>query len=184
MLGVPMKTYLTYGAIATVASALLTLAMYFLGFHSDLSKIQSGQWLGMVGSVVIWVACIVLGTKARRAEVPSGEEFGYGRALVAGLMIAVFGGIFGAIFGAIYFGAINPDFAQVMTDFQVAQMEANGTPPEAIEMSQKWMKVMMGPVAMTIFSLLGTVFWGALISLVTAAFLKRPASGDVPPALA
>src|SRR4051812_36711282 len=109
-----MKTYLTYGALMAFGGAVLVIVLYLLGFHSDASKLSAAQYLGGIGGLIIGVICITLGTKARRAQVPVTEEFGYGRALGAGFMIALFAALFGIVTTFVYAKWINPDFADII----------------------------------------------------------------------
>ena len=88
-----MKTCSLYGFLLAVASAIVTLALYFLGYHSDPAKVGTGQLIG--GLVILTASLIItaLGIKARRAEVPESEPFGYGRALGAGVLVGVLAGV-------------------------------------------------------------------------------------------
>lgn len=178
-----MKTYLTYGFAMALAGALLVLALFFLGFHSAPEKIGTAQLIGTVGNIAIAVACIVLGTKARRDEVPATEPFGYGRALGAGVMISVFAGLFGILTTWLYFQVINPEMNELIVQSEIAKLEAKGMGSAEIETAESVMRKMMNPVLQSIFALIGTVFFGFIVSLITSAFLKRPATTE-PPALA
>ena len=173
-----MKTYLTYGFVMALAGALLTLVLFFLGYHSDPSKVQAAQWISVPALVVITVACLVLGIKARRTDVPATEEFGYGRALGAGVMIVLFAAIFGTIFNAIYFSFVNPDFVDVMVQAQADKLEAKGVGPTQIEQMEKGMRFMMKPPLLAVFGFLQAMVWGTIIALLTAIFLRRPAAPD------
>ena len=183
-----MKHYLTFGFAMAVAGALLTLGMYFAGFHSDVEKMQSGiaRVIGFVGPTAIAIVVIVLGTRARRMEVPATEPFGYAQALGAGVMIALFAAVFNLVFSYVYFTVVNPDFSDIVYQGQVAAMQAKGMSAAQIEGAESMMRKMISPVMMTVF---GTIFgfvWTVLVSLVTAAFLKRqPADQfvDAPPPL-
>src|SRR5436190_20832879 len=97
-----MKNYLIYGFAMAVAGAVLAVVCYLLGLHSDPAKIGTAQTLGIVGGCAIGITCIVLGTKARRAEVPVTEDFSYGRALGAGVMIPLFAALFGIVTNYLY----------------------------------------------------------------------------------
>ena len=182
-----MKTYLTYGFAMAIAGALVTLVLYFLGFHSDPAKVQSGQWISLPVLVAVTVVCIVLGTKARRAEIPPTEEFSYGRALGAGVMIVLFAALFGIVTNALYFSFINPNFVDVMVQAQSDKLAAKGMSSTQIEQMEKGMRFMMKPPILAVFGFLQGMFWGTIISLITSAFLKRPAgatSAEPPPVVA
>ncbi|MEO7415226.1 MAG: DUF4199 domain-containing protein [Opitutaceae bacterium] len=176
-----MKTYLTYGAAMAIAGVLLNLVLYFAGFHSDASKLGTAQLIGGLAGIGIAIACIVLGTRARRAEVlATNEDFGYGRALGAGVMITLFSALCGMVTSYLYMNVINPDFTEVMIQNQVQKMEASGVGGDKIEQMETVTRKMMNPAIMTAMGFIGAMFSGTLISLISAAFLKRQAS-DGPP---
>lgn len=178
-----MKTYLTYGFATALAGMLLTLALFFLGFHSDPAKFTAASWIGSVAGFAISAVGIVLGTKARRAEIPATESFGYGRALGAGVMIALFAAVFGTISHLVYVGVINPGMTDVSVQVQIEKLEASGMSATQVENAEAMMRKMMHPGLQGTFAFIGMMFFGTLISLVTAAFLKRPAH-DQPPSVA
>lgn len=178
-----MKTYLVYGFAMALASALLTLSLYLLGFHSDPTKFGPAQGIAAIAGIVIAVVCIVLGTKARRAEVPATENFGYGSALGAGVMITLFSALFGIVTTYLYFQVINPGFNELMMQVQVEKMEAKGMSGQQLEQAEAIMRKMMSPAMQCVWAFIGSVFFGTIISLITAAFLKRRAN-DQPPIVA
>jgi Protein of unknown function (DUF4199) len=175
-----MKTYLTYGLVLTIAGALLNLALYFSGYHSDADKIGTAQNIGLCVGIVIPVVVIVLGIKARRAEVPATEEFGYGSALLAGVMIGLFSALFGIVTNYLYMNVINPGFSDVLVQAQMNKWEAAGLSSERIEQAEKMMRKMMNPAIQACFALIFVMLFSTIISLIAAAFLKRPASEEPP----
>lgn len=175
-----MKTYLTYGFAMSIAGALLTLALFFLGFHSDPAKFSTAQWIGGLGGLAIGVVAIVLGTKARLAEVPATEAFGYGRALGAGVMITLFAALIGIVTNYVYMQIINPGMADMIVQAQIDKFEAKGMSGAQLEQAEKMTRAMTGPLISSCFGFIGGMVFGTLISLVTAAFLKREASGEPP----
>lgn len=176
-----MKTYLTYGAGMAIAGTLLTLVFFLLGYHSDVAKMQSTQSIGTALSVAIWIAGIVLGIRARRAETPPTEEFGYGRALGAGVMISLFAALIGVATSYLYFGIINPAFSDVIAELQIAEMERKNVPPEAQEAAQKFMSFFRRPAVMAFSSFFTVMIAGVIVSLIAAAFLRRRAAAELPP---
>src|ERR1700689_3028597 len=103
-----MKTCFLYGFLLAVAGAILILALYFLGFHTDPAKLAAGNWIGGVLGLAIGIGLTALGVKTRRSEVPENVEFGYGSALGAGVLISLVASILGAIFNYVYAAYINP----------------------------------------------------------------------------
>jgi hypothetical protein len=174
-----MKTYATYGFYMSLASALLVFALYFMGFHSEASKLSTAQTIQMVCGFAIGTTFIVLGIKARRAEVPAIEDFGYGRALGTGVMITLFAALFGTIFNYLYSAVINPNYVEVMLQAQTMKFEEKGMSGEQIDRAIGMMRGMMKPAIQAAFGFIAGMFFGTLISLVAAAFLKRPATDEV-----
>jgi hypothetical protein len=182
-----MKTYLTYGFGMALGGALLSFAMFFAGFHDSPAKLDTAQWIQMAGGLALGITGVVLGTKARRAEIPADAPFGYGSALGAGVMITLFAALLGLVTTYLYVAVINPHYGDVVLQAQSEKLEAKGLPAEQIEQIQRMSSVMMKPATMTAFTFVSGLFFGTLISLVTAAFLKRPAGEDPalsPPPLA
>lgn len=179
-----MKTYLAFGFALALAGSVLTFALYLLGFHSDPAKVDTGQFISMIAMAAIAVFCIVAGTKTRRASAPPDEEFGYGRALGAGVLISLFAGLFNVVGNLVYMQLINPEFRDVLVAAQVQKWEAAGMNSQQIESAETVMRKMMHPAIQAVSAFFGTLIIGSILSLITAAFLKRPAApftGDTPP---
>ena len=175
-----MKTYLAYGFAIAFANLLLATLLFFLGFHSDPEKLGVAQAIGTVASIAISVTAIVLGTKARRAEIPPGEPFSYGRALGAGVMITLFAALFTIVTHWLYVAVINPGMTEVILQSQIAKMEESGVPSTQIENAQAMMRRMMHPGIQAAFAFFGTILFGVVISLITSAFLKRSEVSPIP----
>jgi hypothetical protein len=174
-----MKTYLTYGFVLALGGALVTLALFFLGYHSDPQKLQTAQWIGLPLFIGITVVVLIMGTKARQAEVPLSEPFGYGRALGACVLIVLFASVFSVVVNFIYFQYLNPDFTEIMVQSQIEKLESQGADPARIEGTEKGMRMMMKPPIMAIFGFFQAMISGTAISLIVAAFLRRPAVNEV-----
>lgn len=179
-----MKTYVAYGFVWALAGALVTLALFFLGFHSAAEKLQSAQMIQLFAGLVISVATIVLGTRARRAEAPGTEPFGYGRALATGVMITLFATIFSVIASYVYMQVINPDMQDLSVQAQIAKWEAAGMSSTQIDAAESIMRKMMHPAIQAAFGFVIGMVFGLIISLITSIFLRRTANGDQPPVTA
>ena len=175
-----MKIPLIYGLYMTLTGLLLSLALYFLGYHSDAAKMQSVQLVSNIGMLVICVTFLVLGTKAQRAQIPTTDDFGYGRALWTGVKITFFAALFGIVTNYLYVRVINPGFTDILIQAQLDKMEAKGMSSAQMEQAEKGVRFFMGPIMMSCFVFIGSLFWGTILSLITAAFLKRKAIGVQP----
>lgn len=180
-----MKTYLTYGSAMAGAGFLLVLVLYIFGFHSDPAKLGVAQAIQGIGGLGICVTCIVLGTKAHRAQVPATVNFGYGSALGAGVMITLFAALIGIVTNYLYGAVINPHLTEVLLQAQADKLEAQGMSADKIEGIQKMTATFMKPAMQAASSFVFGMIFGTIISLITAAIMKRPAvedlAGDPPP---
>lgn len=175
-----MKTYFTYGSAMAGGGFLLSLALYILGYHSDPAKLSVANWVQGCGGLGISIACIVLGIKARRAQVPVTEEFGYGSALGAGVMVSIFAALVGLVTTYLYMGVINPELSSIIIQAQADQLEAQGMSADKIEQIQKVSAPFMKLPMQMVFGFLGGILFGTLISLISAAFLKRSVTDQLP----
>jgi len=175
-----MKTCALYGFISALAGAFLVLILYFLGFHSDPAKLGTAQAIGTIAGLAIVIVVIALGVKARREEVPAEEEFGYGATLRAGVLISLVAAILSAIFTYAYHAFINPGFSNILVQDAVGKMEAKGISGAQLDKIESFDRVIFSPVAMAAIALIMGFIIGVIISLIVAAFLKRPAPAQPP----
>lgn len=173
-----MKIPLTYGTLAAIASSLLTLLLFFLGYHSDASKLSSAQPIMLVGAIVINVGGIFLGMRASRSVYPPEKPFSYGRALGVGVLVGATAALLGSLFGVLYSTVINPEFMEVMLQQQTAKLEAAGMSGDQIEKATGVMRMMLKPAVQFALSFVTGLFWGTLMSLIVAAFVRRPATAE------
>jgi len=174
-----MKTYLTYGFYLALGNALIVFALYFFGMHSEVSKLDLAQKIQMFGGIGISIACLIYGTREHRDALPVTEAYGYGRALGTGFMIVLFASLFGAIFNYLYAAIINPGFIEIILLVQSDKLEAQGLSAEKIEQVNRMTRTMMKPAIQAGIGFFMGVFFGTFFALITAAFLKRPASDEV-----
>ena len=184
MLAADMKTPLIYGLYMALAGLVLNLGLYFAGFHSEVEKLATAQTISTIGNLILGVGLLVLGVKARRAEIPLTEDFGYGRALWAGVQISFFACIFGVITNFLYMGVINRGLKELMVQAQIAKWEALGMSSDKIEGAEKMMRMMMNPALQAVFGIIFGMIICTIISLIVAAFLKRPTQDNLTPPVA
>jgi hypothetical protein len=175
-----MKTTFIYGLSMAIAGTLMNFAFYFLGFHDSPEKIGTGQMIGLLGGMVITIGGLVLAVKARRSEIPDQEDFGYGRALGAGVLTSLWASIFGSISNFVYMGFINPGMQEVIVESEIAKLEAKGVSMEQIDQAEGMIRMMTSPAASGIMGFIGAFIISVIISLIIAAILKRPAQDSVP----
>ena len=181
-----MKTPLIYGLYMALAGLVINLGLFFTGLHGDVDKLATAQTVGSVANLIVGVTLLVLGIKARRNEIPATEDFGYGRALWAGVQVSFFACIFGVITNFLYMNIINRGLRELMVQAQITKWEAMGMSSDRIESAEKVMRTMMNPALQAVFGLIFGMVICTVLSLIIAAFLRRPAQGNLtsPPMVA
>ena len=162
-----------------IAGAMLTLLLFFAGFHDSVENMKPAQWLGGVGGVAIGATCLALAMREKRAQFPADADWGYGSALGSGVLTAVFASLFGLVTGYVYFAILNPGFSDVLYQAQASAMEAKGVPASQIEKIEPLLRKWMSPIALTITQFVMGFVWSVVLSLITAIFFrKRPPTAD------
>ncbi len=170
-----MKTTFLYGLGMAIAGAVLNFILYFAGMHDTPEKLQSSQTVGMVAGLVITVAGLVLAIRARRDETPLDEDFGYGRALGAGTLTALWGSLFGNLFNVAYMTVINPGLADVTREMQINAWEEQGLTPEQIDQAEGFLNMMSNPALQFVFGFIFAFLFSFVFALIIAAFIRRSA---------
>ncbi len=180
-----MNTSLMYGAAMAAGGFALNLLLYVAGFHDNPEKLSVAQWGGSIGGLAIGIACLALAMKEKRARSNPENDWGYGSALGAGLLVSVVGGLLGSVGGWVYFAVINPGFSDVVLQAQLAAMEAKGMSSAQVAQAEPMVKKFTSPGVMTAFQGFFGMLWSALLSLVVAIFFRRRAepSPFAPPPL-
>jgi hypothetical protein len=174
-----MGTKFTYALILTICGAVLNLLLYFTGYQTEkLATGQHFQWIGIIiFAVVLW-----LGISAVRDETP---EYGmtYGRAVGTGVIISLISGVMSAVYNFIHFKFINVHYADYQMEMIRAQWAAAGMSEGQMEQAEPMTRMFTGPVGMAIMTPIMAVIFGVIISLIIAAFVKRPATIAPHPAM-
>jgi hypothetical protein len=182
-----MKTPLFYGCLSAFGGAVLTLLVYFAGFHDTVEKLPTAQLIVGVAGIAIFITCLALTMRDKRAQAAPGSEWGYGSALGAGVLMSVFSVLLGCIFNYLYFTVINPHMSDLIFAAQQAKMEEKGMSADQIAKAEPIMRKMMSPAVTTLIQLIGGFIISVLISLIVAIFFREPRASveivDVPPSL-
>jgi hypothetical protein len=166
------KIALNYGLILALASILIQVISYVTNNHID------QPWWITVASTIISVAIYVYALKAFRKD--NGGFMSLGQALKVGLAAAVISGIIYAVYFYLFTTVIEPDFMQQTLEFRNEQMlEQNpNMTQEQVDAATEMQQMFMQPWLMSAFVIIGSLFWGFIISLVAGLILKRSQPGS------
>lgn len=166
-----MKTSLTYAFGMSLAGILIHLLSYLLGHHNDPSSFQTGQTIALVTGPLIAVSVLVLGLRTLRDESPT-QSLSYGRAVGAGTLISSLSGTISAMFTYVYGTFINPEFHQVMYEFQISKVAEQMTASQ-IEQAAPMMRFFTSAAWISLAQFLFSPILGVILSAIIAFFVKR-----------
>ena len=166
-----MGTKFTYALAMTICGAVMRLLLYFTGYETEkLSVGQNAGWLGLVFMIVI----LFLGIKAVREESP-GKYISYGKAVGAGVLISLFSSLMSGVYNFIHLKFINTQFVDYQMELIKLKWEKAGMSAAQMEQAEGVTRMMMGPVAQGMMTVVMGVIVGLILALILAAILKRPA---------
>ncbi|RPH31914.1 MAG: DUF4199 domain-containing protein [Bacteroidales bacterium] len=171
-----LKSTFNYGLYLGIVLIIYTLLLFILGVMpvGFLKPILLG-----LTSIAIYVIGIVILTKKVRAELYNGEVT-YGQAFLIGLLIALFATIISSVYSYIQNTLIDSDyFVRIMNaqkDWMFNFMSSKGVSEEQIEKAITKIDEQIknySPLKSVFTGFLGSAVFGAIISLITSAFLKK-----------
>ncbi len=158
------KGTLNGGIITGLLMVLYSLLLYFLG--QSFNKVLSS--LGLL----IFIAGLYLGIRSFR-DTGRGGYLSYGQVLGAGTVMSLYIAIITAIFTYLLYTVIDPDLIVKMTEMKREILMKRGLSDEQIDASLKVAAWTTTPWFLAASSVVGTVIWGFIISLIEGIFLKR-----------
>lgn len=154
-----------YGLLTGLVSIIISFGIYAL-------QLEQNPVVRFLTMAVLVVGIILA---MRNFKEQNAGFMNYGQGLSVGMTVSGVVGILSAIFVYVYTTFVDPDMMMRVMEKARADMEAKGTMSDAqidqaMAMSSKFMT---GPF-MLLFTVLGTILIGLLISLIAAAFVKNP----------
>lgn len=158
------KANLNNGIILGLAGVVFSLVLWFM----DQSLNRS---LGYIWLLVLIVALYFM-IKSYRDNYLKGF-ITYGQSLGAGVVIMLYYAIISAIFAFILYKFIDPNLTEKMLAMAEEAMVERGVPEAAMEQGLKVQQKMMTPGVLAISSVVTTMFFGTIMSLLISIFTRR-----------
>ncbi len=160
------KYALNFGVILGVISVAFSLMLYSLDMHY-----QGG--LAVMGvSLVLTIILIVIGMMQFKKA--NNGFLSFGQALKIGVGISLVGAVIGVLFNQVLINFIDPDTMTKAMDYQREQLIAAGQlSVQQIDAQMEMGKSFSTPVMQIAFGLIGSLFFGFILSLVPAFILKK-----------
>lgn len=160
---------LNSGLILGLALVIYTLLLYFLDQTFN-------EKLGYV-SILIIIIGLILGIKSFRDDARGGV-MSYGQGIGAGTVIGLYAGIIGAIFTYLLYTVIDPDLLGKLLTFTEEKILESGRVPEEMidQIMESQKKFFITPLGLSIITIINSVFFGVVVSLIACIFLKKEGS--------
>jgi len=161
---------LIYGALLGAISVIVSVIFYVLGMTMS----NTEKYVSIAISVILLVYFLYM----YRQEYLGGYAK-YGELIAPGVLFALVSGIISAIYLIVLIKWIDPSVQTIIDDktleAMMKQFAKRGINPssEEIDSMMEKTKVFRGPIVTSISAIFGSAFFGAVISLIAAIFLKK-----------
>ncbi|WP_340076873.1 DUF4199 domain-containing protein [Leptobacterium sp. I13] len=160
------KFALTYGLLLGGIGVVFGLMLYFMDMH------YQGGFSLLIVNVVIMLGVIIFGM--RQFKKANGGFMSFGQALKIGVGIALIGGIIGVLYQQLVIHVLDPEFMNKAMEIQRAQLSQNSSlTPEQIDQQLEMGKKFSTPLIQVAFGLIGSLFFGFILSLIPALVMKK-----------
>jgi uncharacterized protein DUF4199 len=170
----PRQVAMRHGVIWGLIGILVGLFAHLMGWNDPANpNVMMSILLGLI-SFGISVTMIVLAVKTHRDQ-ELGGYMSFGRGFTTGMLTTLVYAVIATVWMVIFFSFINPDMFDAIEANMMQQWEDQGMTDEQIDQAKGFASMFTGPVFMTIATFLGSLFWGAIISLIVSAVMKKDA---------
>lgn len=159
------KIAMTFGAIYGLSSIVIFMLFYFIG--TDIQS-KTPQYLGYLLLAIF----IFMGIKSYRDQ-DLGGYISYSKSLGTGTLISLYGGIISGAFSVLFFMFIAPEMTEQIIAAAQENMAKQGLTEEQMQMGIEWTRKFMQPLWLFLFSIIGSVIVGFILSLLISVFLKK-----------
>lgn len=166
------STALKYAIITSLAMFIFSIVMYITGMYLN----STLNWL----SYILLLAGLVFAVKDRRDK-DLGGLISFGEGFKTGFLFCLITGAIGAVFGVIMMNVIAPDMIGEILKKAETDMINKGLPDAQIQVAMEWTRKFMNPLWIAIWSLVFTIIFGSILSLLVAGILKKENKQLQPP---
>lgn len=161
------KVALNYGIYLGIASVFLSVIIYATGM------LYTQDWKVGTVNFLVMIAVIFLGIKKYKEF--NDDSLTVPQALKTGIGIALIGGIIAVIYTLIFTNFIEADYMDKIMEVQQQAMTERfpDMSDEQIESQLEMVKKFSSPWMTSAFALVGSIFFGFIISLIVGFILKK-----------
>ncbi|MEM7101962.1 MAG: DUF4199 domain-containing protein [Bacteroidota bacterium] len=159
-----MQVSTKYALIGSLLLIIAGMALYMMG-------VMNNTVSNVINLVVMSIA-IVLGLRTYRDETLGGS-LTFGQGFGTGMLISLIMGVLMAIWTYVFMAFVAPDFIEKILDMSRESMIDRGMDDDTIEQAMKQTAAFMTPAMMSVFAVVGTLLFGLVISLISAAIIQK-----------
>jgi len=163
------KSAMVYGLYLALVLTLFSVILYVTGFSLN----PNAGYISMVVAIAGIVICQI---QYRNKELNG--VISYGQAVGFGTAIMLFAGVVTALYTLVLYTFIDPSLIEQTKVIQEQAMLDKGMPEDQIEVAMTMASKMLTPGWMSIMGLVGSVFMGTIISLLSSIFIKKQPNED------
>jgi len=160
------STAFTYGLVSGVISIIMLVLIYVLNIT------DTNYYLAIL-SFSLSILIYFFGLKDFKSK--NNGFISLTDALKVGLAIAVIGGLIAAVYTYVHYSFVYPEFLEITLEkTQQEMLDSNSSMSDAqMEQALAISRKMVSPFAQATFSLVGSIFFGFIISLVIGLIIKK-----------
>jgi uncharacterized membrane protein YeaQ/YmgE (transglycosylase-associated protein family) len=162
------QTGIRWGLILGLISSAVGLIMYFTG----LTDYSSSSWLTFFAGIIPIILCIYY-AQVQHRDTELGGYMTLGRGVSVALWVGLIAGLIGMVFSFFLFSFVIKDFAEMIMTKGIENAEAKGQDPEQVRKGMEMMKWMFNPPVMSVFALIGNLFWAVIVGLLVGLVTKK-----------
>jgi len=158
-----LKSGLNYGVMLGLALVVYSVILFILDLWMN-------PWVGLL-SFAFYIAGIVYVTKVYRTAL--GGFISFKDAFLIGFVTVVVSSLITTVYNYLFYTVINPDAIEQILNYSMEMMEKFNLPEEAMEEAMKKVKAETTIGSTVSKSFIYGIIGGAVISLITAAAMKK-----------
>lgn len=169
----PWPTALRYGLILSFTHIIINLVFFII--DPDTMGGSKMSVLGIVQLLLVAVISIYVLYHAtvKRRDDELGGHITYGKSLSFMMTTALPAAFVISVYTFIFFKYLNPGFMDKIMDLEAQKMYDKGMSEEQIDQAMGMAKKMSSPAMITVFGMLGSLFWFFVYALIAAIFTKK-----------
>ncbi|MEZ5045194.1 MAG: DUF4199 domain-containing protein [Saprospiraceae bacterium] len=164
-----------HGAYAALIIIVIGLITNLTGINDPTNPQTAVTWTINLLTWGVMVAFIVMAVKKHREE-DLGGYITFGRAFGVSFLVILALSVISAIWTYVYFAFIDPELIGKIMEGSLAKNGMDADQAEAMMENMKWM---FSPGFFTGTVFLGSLFIGAIISLIVSLVMKKDAPGQI-----